>query len=898
MPRLERLPNGSYVKVPDEATLLVLSRLAQEKADRESSIASIESRLEAVESKVSGGSIEAGIIEHINNFLNPHATTHDQVNPLLYTPNSSDNSALKHIRDIDAKTWNDHVARTDNPHLVTASQVGAVTSVDGVSNAGGNIDLVAANSITITPNNTNKTITIGESHSARTDNPHSTTAAQVGALALTGGTITGPLTINTSTDNKLVLKSGDADNKSYIEAQSSAGSSLSKLGYDGSKWVIDSYTIWHSGNDSALMKTGSNTGTTGTLYIADKYLLRDTSDWLEVVDKTTSTNFRRLKVLDLYATNSVQIAGSYMLVNDAGKLTLKDGSGTALASLKVQNLEVVGTQTTNNQELLNVAALELTLRAGYSGTPASTDNAYLKVERGTLTDAVIKWDENDDKWKAGLYGSEAEILTSSHKTDPSGHSTATTSAAGFMSAADKAKLDGIQSGAEVNQNAYSNITDGTNTASAGSKTDTFKLRSANNLLTITVTNNDATHGDNALFTVNQANIDHGSISGNADDDHTQYVHVSTARTITARHTFNPSTVGAPFTIGANASGQLVTGLNAEYVGGKKVSDLALATHNHPNATSSVDGFMSASDKAKLDSIQSGAEVNQNAYSSIKVGSSTISAASKTDQFEIITANSITAQITSGKIQIGESHSTRTDNPHSTTAAQVGAVSKSGDTMSGMLTVIPASGDEYISLKANSTSSRHGIYWKNTSGATVARIQYGGQSGLTVNDAPLMHEGYIMSYRDISVCPYSTASTGISFQSDANTGYGTAVVCDATVSGSAAATFFTYTDSNLRPMEYEVVVRASTNDLTTANQATITFQQKNGTQFETIATYNINGSDFTEANKYQQLYFSLPYTIKNQMQMTIRWNRVTSTNVMKFDCVIIRPKPGPARAVWG
>jgi hypothetical protein len=53
--------------------------------------------------------------------------------------------------------------------------------------------------------------------------------------------------------------------------------------------------------------------------------------------------------------------------------------------------------------------------------------------------------------------------------------------------------------------AYSSITDGTNTASA-SGADTFKLRSANNLLTIAVQSNDGTHGDNALYTINQGNL--------------------------------------------------------------------------------------------------------------------------------------------------------------------------------------------------------------------------------------------------------------------------------------------------------------------------------------------------------------------------------------------------------
>ncbi len=48
--------------------------------------------------------------------------------------------------------------------------------------------------------------------------------------------------------------------------------------------------------------------------------------------------------------------------------------------------------------------------------------------------------------------------------------------------------------------AYTDMTDGTTTASA-SGGDTFKFRTANGMLTIAVGSNDATHGDNALFTI-------------------------------------------------------------------------------------------------------------------------------------------------------------------------------------------------------------------------------------------------------------------------------------------------------------------------------------------------------------------------------------------------------------
>ena len=59
--------------------------------------------------------------------------------------------------------------------------------------------------------------------------------------------------------------------------------------------------------------------------------------------------------------------------------------------------------------------------------------------------------------------------------------------------------------------------------------------------------------------------DHGRLGGLADDDHLQYLHLSSARTIGAQHTFDVT--GAPFVLGAGAQGQLVTGLNADQVDG-------------------------------------------------------------------------------------------------------------------------------------------------------------------------------------------------------------------------------------------------------------------------------------------------------------------------------------------
>lgn len=59
--------------------------------------------------------------------------------------------------------------------------------------------------------------------------------------------------------------------------------------------------------------------------------------------------------------------------------------------------------------------------------------------------------------------------------------------------------------------------------------------------------------------------EHDVLTGLGDDDHTQYVHISIARTITAQHQFAPGTTTAPFTLGVNAQDQVVTGFLADHV---------------------------------------------------------------------------------------------------------------------------------------------------------------------------------------------------------------------------------------------------------------------------------------------------------------------------------------------
>jgi hypothetical protein len=71
------------------------------------------------------------------------------------------------------------------------------------------------------------------------------------------------------------------------------------------------------------------------------------------------------------------------------------------------------------------------------------------------------------------------------------------------------------------------------------------------------------------------------------------------------------------------------------------SAFAVSSHTHAAATGSSNGFMSNTDYTKLSGVATGAEVNQNAFSNVLVGSTTIQADAKTDTLEIVNGANIT-----------------------------------------------------------------------------------------------------------------------------------------------------------------------------------------------------------------------------------------------------------------
>ena len=101
----------------------------------------------------------------------------------------------------DGQALDAHLAATNNPHGVTATQVGALALTGGVLTGA----LTVEGDLTTTGAINGRDFAADgvklDAHLAAADNPHSVTAAQVSALALSGGTLAGALTV----EGKLVV---------------------------------------------------------------------------------------------------------------------------------------------------------------------------------------------------------------------------------------------------------------------------------------------------------------------------------------------------------------------------------------------------------------------------------------------------------------------------------------------------------------------------------------------------------------------------------------------------------------------------------------------------------------------------------------------------------------------
>lgn len=224
------------------------------------------------------------------------------------------------------------------------------------------------------------------------------------------------------------------------------------------------------------------------------------------------TAYGNITANDIVANNNIHSYGSISIeygTND--DILLADGSTTSLAAI--------------NAAISAIPKFAIEVVPSLPEEPSATTIYLIKnqVEGDTnlYTEYVYingKWEELgtqefdlsgyvkivDNNLSSQFYAEGGFIgLTTGGTTSSVALYVASPSAAGLMGASDKTKLDGIEEGAEVNQNAFANVSNGTTKISAGAKTDTITIKAGSNVavaadastktLTISATDTNTSH---------------------------------------------------------------------------------------------------------------------------------------------------------------------------------------------------------------------------------------------------------------------------------------------------------------------------------------------------------------------------------------------------------------------
>lgn len=142
----------------------------------------------------------------------------------------------------------------------------------------------------------------------------------------------------------------------------------------------------------------------------------------------------------------------YELVNEdtSGNVTM--GGNLTVSG----DLTVSGTTTTVNTETINLADNQIVLNSNYTGS-SPTEDGGIEIERGTLANKTLVWDETNDKWTVGT----ETFVSGDHEV--TGNITVSGTVDGRDVATDGTKLDGIEANADV--------TDTANVTAAGALMD-------------------------------------------------------------------------------------------------------------------------------------------------------------------------------------------------------------------------------------------------------------------------------------------------------------------------------------------------------------------------------------------------------------------------------------------
>ena len=415
----------------------------------------------------------------------------------------------------------------------------------------------------------------------------------------------------------------------------------------------------------------------------------------------TTSSGNKFDMFALVNSTKLRVGGTYPSLELFGKeeRPTYNGSNVALqsdvptdyaTSTHSHSASEVGAYTTSEidvkvnslQSSINDKAAKSTTLSGYGIT-----NAYTKSE----VDAALS-NKVDSSTLSSHTGNTTVHITSTERSN-------------WNAAKSHADTAHAPSNAEKNQNAFSNVIVGNTTIAADTTTDSLTLIAGSNVtLTPDATNDNIT--------------------------------IAAKDTVYTHPTYTSKSNGF-YKITVDGTGH-VSGTAA--VAKSDITALGIPAQDttYGDATTSASGLMSSGDKTKLNGIATGAEVNQNAFSNVVVGSTTISADSKTDSLTLIAGSNVTLtpnatddSVTIAATDTVYTHPTTSGNKHIPAGGSSGQVLKwsadgtatwgtDNDTTYSAGTGISLSGTTFSNsgVRAISTGTANGTISVNTNGSSA------------------------------------------------------------------------------------------------------------------------------------------------------------------------------------
>lgn len=232
-------------------------------------------------------------------------------------------------------------------------------------------------------------------------------ATVAGTLDVTGATgIDGDFDINTTkftiaaaTGNTLIDGTLDVNGATnFNNLTSSTSTTTGAVIVDGGVGIAENVNIGGTLNVTGATTLSNTLGVTGNTTVGGTLAVTGASTLTGAVSAPAGVtgNVTGNVTGDLTGNVTGNVTGNISSTGANSMASLTTTGNVVVGG----NLTVSGTTTTVNTETINLADNQILLNSNYTGS-TPTENGGIEIERGTLTNKTLIWDEAADKWTVG-----------------------------------------------------------------------------------------------------------------------------------------------------------------------------------------------------------------------------------------------------------------------------------------------------------------------------------------------------------------------------------------------------------------------------------------------------------------------------------------------------------------